>query len=59
MFSNFNVTLLDELLTILDKIFNPENIKIHPLTNCYNIIKCSILVYEICWRIKNKNVYSL
>ena len=53
MLPNFNVALLDELLTLLDKLFNSENPKMHPLINCYNPFKCSILVYEICWRIKN------
>jgi hypothetical protein len=59
MFPNFNVTHFDELLTIIDKIFNNDNAKQHPLINCYNPIKCSILVYETCWKIKNQNVYSL
>lgn len=53
MFPNFNVAHFDELLTILDKIFNDENLKLHPIINSYNPIKCSILVYEICWKIKN------
>ena len=59
MFPIFNVAHFDELLTILDKIFINDNPKQHPLINCYNPIKCSILVYEICWKIKNQNVYSL
>lgn len=53
MFPVFNVAHFDELLTILDKIFINDNAKCHPLINCYNPIKCSVLVYEICWKIKN------
>ena len=59
MFPSFNVAHFDELLTILDKIVNDDNPKMQPLINCYNPIKCSLLVYEICWKIKNQNVYSL
>lgn len=59
MFPIFNVAHFDELLTILDKIFNNDNPKQHPIINCYNPIKCSVLVFEICWKIKNQNVYSL
>ena len=50
---------MDELLNLFQTIFEVHNPKMHPLVNCYNPVKCSLLVYEICWKIQKKNIYSL
>jgi len=34
-------------------------LKDHPIVNTYNPIKCSLLIHEICFKIENKNIYSL
>jgi hypothetical protein len=50
---------MDELLSLFTTIFEVGNPKNHPLVNCYNPVKCSMLVYEICWKIQKKNIFSL
>ena len=45
---------MDELLNLFQTIFEVHNPKMHPLVNCYNPVKCSLLVYEICWKIQKK-----
>ena len=50
---------LDKLLMLFDEIFHVLNPRKHPLVNCYNPVKCSMLVYNICWMIQQKNIYSL
>ena len=54
-----NVAQMDDLLSLMETIFNVNNPRNHPLVNCYNPVKCSMLVYEICWNIQQKNIYSL
>jgi len=44
-----NVAQMDDLLSLFQEIFNTGNPKSHPLVNCYNPVKCSMLIYEICW----------
>lgn len=58
-FPHYNVQQMDELLQLFTSIFEVVNVKRHPLVNCYNPVKCSLLVYEICHRIQKKNIYSL
>ena len=53
-----NVEKLDQVLKIFEVIFKYPPQK-HPLVNCYNPIKCSLLVCEICYNIKLKNIFSL
>jgi hypothetical protein len=50
---------MDELLDLFTLIFDESNPKKHPLVNCYNPVKCALFVYEICWLINQKNIYSL
>lgn len=57
-FAFLSVSQLDELLAIFDIIFQVPPRK-HPLVNCYNPVKCSLLVYETCWKVQQKNIYSL
>ena len=54
-----NVSQMDKLLDLFDSIFKEPNAKKHPLVNCYNPVKCALFVYEICWLINQKNIYSL
>ena len=50
---------MDDLLLLFTSVFEVANVKKHPLVNCYNPVKCSLLVYEICYKIQKKNIYSL
>ncbi len=51
---------MKELLQLFEDILiQVKNPKQHPLVNTYNPIKCSLLIYEICFKIKNKNVFTL
>ena len=58
-FPHLNVAQMDEMLTLFKEIFQVPNPKLHPLVNCYNPVKCSLLVYELCWKVQRKNIYSL
>jgi hypothetical protein len=42
---------MDDLLSLFQEIFNVDNPKKHPLVNCYNPVKCSMLIYEVCWNV--------
>lgn len=58
-FPYLNVEQMDELLSMFIQILQVNNPKLHPMVNCYNPVKCSLLIYEICWKIQQKNIYSL
>ena len=58
-FVYLNVAQMDELLTLFNECFHVTNPKMHPMVNCYNPVKCSLLVYELCWQIQQKNIFSL
>lgn len=58
-FIYLNVAQMDELLSLFQEIFNVNSPKCHPLVNCYNPVKISMLVYEVCWNVQRKNIYSL
>ena len=51
-FPYLNVAQIDELLSLFTTICNEPNPKKHPLVNCYNPVKCSLLIYEICWKVE-------
>ena len=50
-FSVFTVDQMDKLLILFSEILDVNNARYHPLVNCYNPVKASILIYEICWQI--------
>ena len=58
-FSIFTVKQMEALLVLFWEILMVNNPKVHPLVNCYNPVKVSILIYEICWEIQQKNIFSL
>ena len=51
LFPHYNVQQMDDLLMLFTSVFEVANVKKHPLVNCYNPVKCSLLVYEICHKI--------
>lgn len=36
-----------------------SNYKRQPILSCYNTIKITLLIYMICWKIEQKQIYSL
>ena len=54
--------MLDRLLGVFKEVLflkDVKDLKDHPIVNTYNPIKCSLLIYEICFKIENKNIYSM
>ena len=59
-FPHLDVEKMNDLLKLFKIILDPKlDPKKHPLVNTYNPVKCSLLIYEICWKIERKNIYSL
>ena len=47
--------LVDNYLAILFS----KNTKHHPIVNAFNTVKLTLLIYKICWKIEQKQIYSL
>lgn len=59
-FDELSIRQMDDLVTIYTEllVINKDIIK-NPLISQYNTIKVSLLIYQICWKIEQKQIYSL
>ena len=47
------------LLDIYQDILSRQNAKENPMISQFNTIKVTLLIYRICWKIEEKEIYSL
>mmetsp|Transcript_12402 Transcript_12402/g.19367 ORF Transcript_12402/g.19367 Transcript_12402/m.19367 type:complete len:205 (+) Transcript_12402:4009-4623(+) len=58
-FDILSVYQMNQLLDIYDEVLHAKNPKNNPLINQYNVVKIGLLIYRICWKIEEKQIYSL
>lgn len=58
-FDLLSVQQLGHLLDAYLSQINSTNYHHHPIVNCFNTVKVSLLVYLICWKIEQQKIYSL
>jgi len=58
-FDIMTVYQLNQLLDIYDEVLHSKDPKANPMINQYNVIKIGLLIYRICWKVEEKQIYSL
>jgi len=58
-FELMDVAQLNHLVDILMEMLHVKDIKMHPALHQYNTIKYSLLIYQVCFKIEKKKIYSL
>jgi len=58
-FDVLSVFQMNQLLDIYDQVVHARNPRNNPLINSYNAIKIGLLIYRICWKIEEKQIFSL
>jgi len=58
-FDILSVYQMNQLLDIYDEVLHAKNPKNNPLINQYNVVKIGLLIYRICWKIEEKQIFSL
>lgn len=58
-FDELSIGQLNALVDIYQDILHHKDPKLNPMTNQFNTIKISMLIYRICYKIEEKNIYSL
>ena len=58
-FNKLSVGQLDHIVDIFSEIITKNDVIKNPALYQYNTVKYSLLIYRICWKIENKNLYAL
>jgi hypothetical protein len=58
-FDVMSIYQLNLLVDIYQEILHHKESKLNPMVNQFNTIKISMLIYRICFKIEEKNIYSL
>ena len=58
-FNILSIEQMNNLVDIYQDILHAKEPKGNPLVSQYNSIKVALLIYRICWKIENKEIYSL
>jgi len=58
-FDVMTIAQMNYLIDIYQDILNIKDPKYNPIINQFNTIKIALLIYRICWKIEQKQIYSL
>ena len=58
-FNSLTVSQMNELVDIYQEILRRPDPKYHPVVSQFNTIKITLLIYRICWKIEERQIYSL
>lgn len=58
-FDAFSIEQMNRLLDIYIEVLRHKNASSNPICCSFNVIKLSLLIYRICWKIEQKQIYSL
>jgi len=50
---------MSQLVDIYQAILSSKDPKHNPMLSQYNPIKITLLIYRICWKIEERQIYSL
>lgn len=59
---HFDTLTIQQMNTLIDTfqlIMHRKDWRLNPIVSQYNTIKVVLLIYRICWKIENKQIYSL
>ena len=58
-FNTLTISQMNYLIDIYQELLNHKDVKLNPMINQFNTIKIALLIYRICWKIEQKQIYSL
>jgi len=58
-FDILSIYQMNRLLDIYKVVLHSKDPKKNPMISQYNVIKIALLIYRICWKIEEKQIYSL
>lgn len=58
-FDVLSIAQMNYLIDIYQDILNIKDPKLNPIINQFNTIKIALLIFRICWKIEQKQIYSL
>lgn len=58
-FDQMSILQMNNIVDFYNNMAQPKDPKLNPLVSQYNTIKVSLLIYRLCWRIEQKQIYSL
>lgn len=58
-FDVLTIAQLNQIVDIYQDILHSKDAKMNPVVNQFNTIKISMLIYRICYKIEEKQIYSL
>jgi len=58
-FSTLNVQQMNDLVDIYQEILGRKDPKMNPMVSQFNTIKITLLIYMICWKIEERQIYTL
>ena len=58
-FDQMSIMQMNNIVDFYNIMAMPKDPKLNPLVSQYNTIKVSLLIYRLCWRIDQKQIYSL
>ena len=58
-FEILSIQQLDRMIDTYLQVVHEKEIPKNAMVNQYNIIKISLLIYRLCWRVEQKQIYSL
>lgn len=58
-FKILSIYQLNQIVDIYQMILTRNDVKSNPVISQFNTIKIVLLIYRICWKIEQKQIYSL
>jgi hypothetical protein len=58
-FNTLSIGQMNYLVDIYQDLLNIRDPKQNPIISQFNTIKIALLIYRICWKIEQKQIYSL
>jgi len=58
-FNQLTIEQLNMLLDIYQEVLSKKTARENPMISQFNPIKITLLIYRICWKIEEKQIYSL